>query len=668
MIQIDLNASTLFIPKSEDFIDLCELKKLQKLESITVDEDNNNYCSKNNLLLSKDSKHLLFVPSSLRVINIPDSVESFDETVFDNIREDIENFTYPFSIFKDKEHPLSNSGLLKLCPFIKPNHLSIEYKKKSINTLTKKIIDGKLPAITKKPWENYIYEHRRRFYNNYHTDAKQLVVSLCKIKKLKLDDIKEALYVFEENNNTELSNILLQYQNENFTKEEISSSKTNNIYLDRRNSIAQLRKDWDFGIKDDNSIILTSFKGQAEEITVPTFIGKQSITGLLYYTFSPNRPNIYPEDKLRRNRIKIINIKNELITQIPCYLCEACENLHTVKLTEGVTLIEQGAFRSCINLKNINFPNSLKKIGEMAFAGCQKIEKVELPSFLTTLKEAAFSMCLNLESINFPDSLEEIGVLCFAGCKKLNHVILPKKLEEVPSCMFSNCFSLTSIEIGDNTKRIGSSAFSFCKKLSNIILPSSITEIEHSAFDHCESLKSIKIPENITELYHSTFAFCINLHSITLPANLLHIGEVEYYGRNEVGCFESCITLSKIKLPKNLESLDARTFRNCINLQEIVIPDNVTEIGDMCFQGCSNLTKVVLPKNLTKIGSKVFASCTNLKELYIPDSLKYLSQDAFLDSGIKVLSFPRKEIGSDEYNNYDIDYLNGINIIVRSEV
>ena len=93
------------------------------------------------------------------------------------------------------------------------------------------------------------------------------------------------------------------------------------------------------------------------------------------------------------------------VTEIGPYAFYDNDNINKVKLPEGITLIDQGAFALCTNLVSINLPKSLKVIGG-----------VEWGAFEYT----------NLSKITFPSALEKIGFKAFAYCKNLTTVSIPE--------------------------------------------------------------------------------------------------------------------------------------------------------------------------------------------------------------------------------------------------
>lgn len=52
-------------------------------------------------------------------------------------------------------------------------------------------------------------------------------------------------------------------------------------------------------------------------------------------------------------------------------------------------------------------------------------------------------------------------------------------------------------------------------------------------------------------------------------------------------------------------------FDSCVNLTAIQLPDNLNKVEYNAFSGCSNLQEVTLSENVTTVNSSAFSSCTN---------------------------------------------------------
>ena len=113
----------------------------------------------------------------------------------------------------------------------------------------------------------------------------------------------------------------------------------------------------------------------------------------------------------------------------------------SVKIPEGVTTVEDGAFKDCKNLVIVVFPKSLVSIGKSAFEGCTSMEEVVLSGSpaLDFVGDKAFYGCTGLTRITFYNRLLEenskpmgnIGLYCFGDCPNLEEVFLPREVSTI---------------------------------------------------------------------------------------------------------------------------------------------------------------------------------------------------------------------------------------------
>ena len=95
------------------------------------------------------------------------------------------------------------------------------------------------------------------------------------------------------------------------------------------------------------------------------------------------------------------------------------------------------------------------------------------------------------KSIVIPDTVTKVGQLAFAYCDKLTSVSLPDALKEIETMAFFKCTSLNDIELPDGLETIGSDAFSKCEKMTYIFIPASVKSIGHHAFWECKSAEKV---------------------------------------------------------------------------------------------------------------------------------------------------------------------------------
>lgn len=150
------------------------------------------------------------------------------------------------------------------------------------------------------------------------------------------------------------------------------------------------------------------------------------------------------------------------LQEIGSYSFFKCQNLYQIIFPpdSNLILIEIGAFVGCISMKNIDFPRSLMKIGDNAFAKLN-IEGIAFPndSQINTIGDNAFRYT-KLKRIDFPESLEYIGHAAFMNCAQIIDISFPYRSNI--RVFGSNSFLHTSIKtlrIPDSVVTIGKKAF-----------------------------------------------------------------------------------------------------------------------------------------------------------------------------------------------------------------
>ncbi len=163
---------------------------------------------------------------------------------------------------------------------------------------------------------------------------------------------------------------------------------------------------------------------------------------------------------------------NQSVTKIMARAFSESEVQEAV-MTDGITVIDEGAFKGCIELRQVIFPLTLKEIGDHAFAGCG-----------------------NLITASLPSSLEQIGKYAFTGTP-LKNIIIPQTVYWIGEGAFSHCNKISSIEIPDNIISIPNRLFQGCDLLAKVTLPETVDAIGDYAFSGCHALQSISIPESV---------------------------------------------------------------------------------------------------------------------------------------------------------------------------
>lgn len=129
---------------------------------------------------------------------------------------------------------------------------------------------------------------------------------------------------------------------------------------------------------------------------------------------------------------------------------------------------------------------------------------------------------------------------------------------------------------------------------------------------YIKNLRKIELGRDITHLYSSSFRGFGNLEEVIFKDN---------NGLTTLGAslFSDCRKLRKIKLPKNLLSIEYSCFLGCCNLERIEFPSGMIDFGIGVFQGCTRLSEIVYPWHKYRLNTYngVFMSRPK-RTIYVP--------------------------------------------------
>lgn len=118
--------------------------------------------------------------------------------------------------------------------------------------------------------------------------------------------------------------------------------------------------------------------------------------------------------------------------------------LNEYEVKDGVAIIGDRAFYDA-KLRTVTLPNSLRAIGQSAFAGCKHLTDIALPEGLEVIKDTVFRDCESLSALTLPSTLLEVGARAFGpGLKRL--VILSENVTFSPDA-FKQAKSLEEIHV-----------------------------------------------------------------------------------------------------------------------------------------------------------------------------------------------------------------------------
>lgn len=247
------------------------------------------------------------------------------------------------------------------------------------------------------------------------------------------------------------------------------------------------------------------------------------------------------------------------------------------------------------NIKFLNIPNSITRIGDGAFSGCKSLSNVILPKALVSLGSSTFKNCKNLNNIVLSDTVSFIGKEAFAGTG-IKRIVLPKNIDVINGGLFKNCKKLSNVELPDKLKFIEDEAFSGCKDLITIEIPNKTEAIGKKSFNDCKSLVKVSLPDGLKSIGREAFQGCESLKEINLPNTIIDIAN---------GAFARCRALADVQLPNSITTIAYETFYGCHSLKRIVIPESVSHISGYSFEYCDYI-HVFIPNSVNDIHDDMF--------------------------------------------------------------
>lgn len=166
---------------------------------------------------------------------------------------------------------------------------------------------------------------------------------------------------------------------------------------------------------------------------------------------------------------------------------------------ETITVIEDRAFKRCLNLKKAILPKCVL-LGEEAFNWNRELTDIILNEALTEIKNNTFETCDKLKNINLSSSLEKVGDYAFRSCSILTIDTVLNNLKEIGDFGFSGCYNLDlKFDINKITK-IGRGGFQLCNNLKLPTFPPNLETLEENQFQGCFLCTFDSIPNRFKEL------------------------------------------------------------------------------------------------------------------------------------------------------------------------
>lgn len=272
-----------------------------------------------------------------------------------------------------------------------------------------------------------------------------------------------------------------------------------------------------------------------------------------------------------------------------------------VIIKEGVESVCDNAFYFIKSIKEVQFPKSLKQIGENAFE-FTNLKKVDLKSKVK-IKENGLEL-YHAKYINIPIKGGKISLK--------NGVMNITGKGEIPISV-GNAY-VKEINIGKGITTLPMWAFSGSANLKKLKISKTVEEINANAFSKT-GLKEINIPSGVKRIGPNIFSECSKLTKVTMPGEFEFIardGEESTPMRNVIDKRDTSVDVVKFNTPLNLDVISG------IDTNNFVVVKN-----DPNYKVINGVIYSKDGRNLVRVPSK-------RTELKVEDGCEYVASSAFL--------------------------------------
>ena len=357
---------------------------------------------------------------------------------------------------------------------------------------------------------------------------------------------------------------------------------------------------------------------------------------------------------------------------------QQCVLLTSINLPEGTVALGNGAFGNCKELKTVNLPASLKRLGEWTTTttadGVEQYHFESLDLFRYTLVAGNLTYYYygeNLENITVAEGNERYasknGMLygkytdendentktndlvrlyfCPYSLKDAGVVdgvvTLPNTVQEIYQSAFWNNKAVKKIKFetvsggtAASSLAIGTDAFVGAVGLTEFDLPSGMTTIKKGMFKGCSGFIKVTIPNTVSLIEAGAFEGCSALATVEFEegndTNKLVLGD---------GRLTTATTGDGSNYECKTTTGEGAFGYYCKKVETEKPNGSVTSVKTTEEFGPLNLTSIELPKRLSKIGAYAFYGCCNLTTVdFGKDSnVEVIAERAFMNSGLTTI-------------------------------
>ena len=322
--------------------------------------------------------------------------------------------------------------------------------------------------------------------------------------------------------------------------------------------------------------------------------------------------------------------------------------LLTLDIGGETTTIQNTTFQGCTALSAVNFEsdNKVTSIGTSAFASCTSLPSIRIPDGVTVIEQSTFNGCRNLAHVGMSENVTSIGITAFYNSGLTSATFhFPNALTSIGQSAFENTQLDGEIILPSMLTTIGAQAFAGTQ-ITSVVIPATVTSIGTGAFAPIPTLAQIILAEGNTAfqidngvlLNAAGTRLLVSAHegeigtsySNAIVTNIDNYGlayapftSVDLPALTTIGNYGFAYSdIESYTLDKSV-TVGQNVFAGSA-LKSIIIGEGRNEIPQGLCAGCQQLTSVTLPTTTTNMMRNCFEGCTALENMEIPANVNYM--------------------------------------------
>lgn len=397
---------------------------------------------------------------------------------------------------------------------------------------------------------------------------------------------------------------------------------------------------WDYKLNEsDMTAVLLNYTGSQKNVTVPSKIGKYTVTaiksirnsGICQITIPSTVTRL--EDMFAYSVSTLEDVVFEDSSKLEYIGAQAFYGTlyEAVMAKDTGFVIINNTLLSCLGKGEITIPSNVKIIAPMAFYKSEA-EIIYVCNDCIIIGERAFAACEKLTWVYIPDEVTDIREHILDGSDKASIGCHRNSPAEAYAKKNGYKYEIADYDewVYDVVDRhIILRAYNGSS--SDVVIPSYMHGLPVTAIgNYCfadTAITSVYIPQSICEIGSNAFADIISLNSITFE-NTSAITDI---GNN---VFSNTPYFDMLECENGIFHING-TLIKCTLTDNVQLPHYITKIVGGAFEGTA-VASVAINESCMYIGSGAFNNTAALEWIYVPDGVTELETNIITGSNKKV--------------------------------